>query len=75
MKKIKNKRIKPEEAIAFLDSFQKTLAGLDKKTQPISIRIPANLLEQLKFKAAHENRKYQSMIVEAIRDYVLKQDR
>lgn len=60
--------ISPEEALAFIDSYQKMLAEIDEPTQSISLRIPANLLRALKTTAKIEGKKYQSMIVEMIRE-------
>jgi hypothetical protein len=34
---------------------------------PVSIRIPGNILRMLKLKAKAENRKYQSMMIQFIR--------
>jgi predicted DNA binding CopG/RHH family protein len=63
----KTPQISPEEALDFIDSYQKMLADLDEPTQSISLRIPGNLLRALKIKAKSENKKYQSMIIEMIR--------
>ena len=57
----------PEEAVQFLDDFQKLQSHLDETTKLISLRIPENILRQLKSRAKLENKKYQSMIVEYIR--------
>jgi predicted DNA binding CopG/RHH family protein len=59
--------LSPEAAIQFLDDFQKLQQNLDEPTKLISLRIPENILRQLKSRATIENRKYQSMIVEYIR--------
>jgi predicted DNA binding CopG/RHH family protein len=71
MKKLKvqknNQTISPEEALLFIDSFQKMIADKDAPTKLISLRVPENLLNALKIKAKTENRKYQSMIIEMIR--------
>ncbi len=62
-----NKSISPEEAVSFLDSFRQMIADQDEATQAISIRIPANILRAIKLKAKYENKKYQSLIVEYLR--------
>ena len=60
--------ISPEEALAFIDSYQKMLAEIDEPTQLISLRVPANILRALKTTAKLEGKKYQSMIIEMIRE-------
>ncbi len=70
--KVKNQKnaISPEEALEFIEAFKKMLDDLDEPTQAISLRVPANLLKALKIKAKSENKKYQSMIVTMIRNYL-----
>lgn len=60
--------ISPEEALAFIDSYQRMLGVRDEPTQLISLRIPGNILRTLKTTAKLEGKKYQSMIVEMIRE-------
>lgn len=67
MKKNKPRGLTPEEAVSFLDSFRQMLADQDEPTQAISIRIPGNILRAIKLKAKHENKKYQSLIVDYLR--------
>lgn len=57
----------PEDAIQFLEDFRKLASGLDEPTQPVSIRIPANILRAVKLQAKKEGKKYQSLIVEYVR--------
>ena len=64
-KKIKTVTI--EQGLEFIESFQKVLADQDEKTVAISLRIPKNILSSVKFKAQTENKKYQSLIIEYIR--------
>lgn len=64
------KGISPEEALRFLEDIR-TLAGdVDKPTVAISLRIPENILRAIKAKAKAkaEGKKYQSMIVEFMRN-------
>lgn len=67
VKKKSNEDISPEEALLFIDSFQKMIADKDEPTKLISLRVPANILAALKVKAKAEGKKYQSMIIEMIR--------
>ncbi len=62
------KGISPEEALRFLEDIR-TLAGdVDKPTVAISLRLPENILRAIKAKAKAEGKKYQSMIVEFMRN-------
>lgn len=67
-----SERIKPEEALEFLSSFQKMIADQNEVTKSISIRVPENILRALKIKAKAEDKKYQSLIISAIREYLKK---
>jgi len=71
LSKIKSKsrelKIKPEQAIEFLETMRTLQENKDEKTSLISIRIPQNLLRALKQKSEIENKKYQSIIVNYIR--------
>lgn len=67
MAKSKKPQLSPEEAVQFLDDMRKLSYHLDEKTVAISLRVPANILRALKAKAKAQNRKYQSMIIEALR--------
>lgn len=68
MKKSKLKKISPEDAVAFLESIRKMVSEKDEPTVAISIRVPANILRMLKTKAQSEKKKYQSLIVEYLRE-------
>lgn len=63
---------KLEMAIEFLDQIRRIPEDKDEKTQLISVRVPQNLLRALKLKAQFDNRKYQSMIVQFIRQGLSK---
>ncbi len=71
-KKAKPKRIKidvgPKEALRFLHDMQVMQSEKDEPTTAISLRVPHNLLRALKTKAKIEGKKYQSLLVEFIRD-------
>lgn len=73
-KKIKSNknRISPEEAVRFIESMWQLQADKDLPTKLISLRVPANLLTTLKTKAKIENKKYQSLIIQFIRDGLKK---
>lgn len=64
----KNNRSSIHEGLVFIESFQKMLNDQDEKTVAISLRIPKNILAALKFKAKSEQKKYQSLIIEYIRN-------
>ena len=68
MKKSNSKKEKEiEEGLQFIESFQKMLADQDEKTIAISLRIPKNILTALKFKAQAKKKKYQSLLVDYVR--------
>lgn len=56
-----------EKGLEFIESFQRMLANKDEKTVAISLRIPANVLRALKFRAEQNDQKYQSLLVEYLR--------
>jgi predicted DNA binding CopG/RHH family protein len=66
----KDKNIKPIEALEFLESMRTLSSQIDGDKKMISIRIPENLIKALKLKAKVENKKYQNLIVESIREYL-----
>lgn len=65
----KNKKsdISPEEAVRFLDDMRRLAHDIDEPTVAISLRVPANILRAAKAKAKIEKKKYQSLLVELIR--------
>ncbi|MFN8847680.1 MAG: hypothetical protein ACK5V3_01590 [Bdellovibrionales bacterium] len=63
-----SEEISPLEAVEFLESFRIMLSEKDEPTQPISIRIPGNILRVLKTRAKLDGKKYQSLIVTYIRE-------
>lgn len=66
----KNKKITPSEALQFLEEMRTLNTKIDGPKKMISIRIPENLLKLLKSKAKFENKNYQNLIVESIRNYL-----
>lgn len=72
MKKNKAK-IQPEDALKFLEDMRTLNSKKDLPKKLISIRIPENLINLLKTKAELEDRKYQNLIVESIREYLTKE--
>lgn len=68
----KSEESKITEALHFFEDFGKTITSKDSPTKLISIRIPKNILNVLKFKAQYEGKKYQSMIIHALREYLRK---
>ncbi|AFY01354.1 CopG family antitoxin [Bdellovibrio bacteriovorus] len=65
---MKRNKISPEEAVEFIESFNKMIHDKDEPTEAISLRIPANLLRALKTTAKIQDTKYQSLIVKFIRE-------
>ncbi len=77
MKKLKSKNkisenIKPADALKFLEDFRLLGSNIDGPKKMISIRLPENLIRNLKNKAKIENKKYQALIIESIRSYLKK---
>lgn len=61
-------RVTPEEAVQFIESMWQLQADKDLPTKLISLRIPENILNALKIKAKSEGKKYQSLMIQFIRD-------
>ncbi len=77
MKKIKqihkpSPKMSPEQVLMFLEDFGQIVHGKDSKTKLISLRVPENILNSFKVKSQQEQRKYQSVIVQLMREWVLK---
>lgn len=60
-------RIRPEEALRFLEDIRKMASDLDEPTVAISLRIPANILRALKLRAKADGLKYQSLMISYLR--------
>lgn len=68
--KLKSKavaKVSPEEAVAYIEAFNKMIHDKDEATVAISLRIPGNLLQALKTTAKLRGVKYQSLLVNFIR--------
>jgi hypothetical protein len=61
------RKMTPEEAVIYLDSMSRLGLVKDLPTKAISVRIPENILNLLKLKARAENKKYQSLLIEYVR--------
>lgn len=65
-------QISPEEAVEFIESLQKLIQDKDDPTLAISVRIPANILRSLKVTAKLQGKKYQSLLVEYLKEGLKK---
>ena len=63
-----NNKTTIHDGLVFIESFQKMLNDQDEKTVAISLRIPKNILTAAKFKAKSQQKKYQSLLIEYIRN-------
>lgn len=66
--KSQDQRISPEAALQFLEDIRTMYKDIDEPSVAISIRIPANVLRAVKLKAKANGKKYQSLIVESLRE-------
>lgn len=66
----KQKKLTPNQVVEFLDNFQNVVHGKDKKTKLISLRVPENILESFKTLSKGKSQKYQSVIVQLMREWV-----
>jgi predicted DNA binding CopG/RHH family protein len=60
--------VTPLQALRFLEDIRVLYASKDEPTRPISLRVPENILRLLKTKAAADGKKYQSLIIEILRE-------
>lgn len=65
------KKVTPDEAVQFLEDFRLMMSRKDKEAKLISIRIPENILNTYKTEAKLNGQKYQSLMVEAMRQYLI----
>jgi predicted DNA binding CopG/RHH family protein len=65
-------KISPMQALQFLEDIRVLHSNKDELTQAISIRIPQNILRLLKTRADVEGKKYQSLMIELLRDGLRK---
>jgi predicted DNA binding CopG/RHH family protein len=59
--------LSPEEVVDFLESIRQLEEDKDEPTQSISLRVPSNILRSLKLKAKSNGQKYQSLIIQVLR--------
>lgn len=64
--------ISPEEAVRFLEDIRRMAEDKDEATVAISLRVPANLLRTIKTKAKADGKKYQSLMIEYLRQGIRK---
>ncbi len=69
--KSKTPNISPEEAVRFLEDIRLMSSQIDEPTIAISLRVPGNILRTLKLKAKADGKKYQSLVIEYIRQGLL----
>lgn len=62
----------PEQAVEFLENFRLMQAGQDKPAIMISIRVPENILDAYRVLAASEGRAYQTLMNQALREFLRK---
>ncbi len=67
------KKLTPTQIAEFVTQYQAVVASQEGKTKPISLRIPEELLKIFKTKSKLEGKKYQSQIVELMRQWVRKE--
>ncbi len=70
MKKAKSKnpaQISPEEALRFLEDIRTLAENIDEPTVAISLRVPGNILRAIKIKAKANDQKYQSLMIQYLR--------
>lgn len=75
MKKIKQiHKVQPEltplQTLQFLEDFRNLVHNKDAKTLAISLRVPENVLNVFKIKAKKKRLKYQSVIVQLMREWL-----
>ncbi|MBN20647.1 MAG: hypothetical protein CL678_05100 [Bdellovibrionaceae bacterium] len=68
------KKMSASEIAQFLDDYQKVFYSDEGKRKLISIRVPEKLLDLFKAKAKLKNQRYQTLIVELMRDWLFVQD-
>ena len=63
-------KITAEEAMQFLENIRTMTSEINQPTVAISLRVPKNILTAVKLKAKADGKKYQSLIIEYIRNQV-----
>lgn len=70
----KKEKLTPEQALDFLENFRKMNEGIDEPAKAISLRVPGNILNAFKTIAQSRKMGYQTMMIQAFRDYLKKND-
>ncbi len=60
--------ITPEEAVRFLEDIRLMSSEIDEPTVSISLRVPGNILRSIKLKAKADGKKYQSLMIDYLRN-------
>lgn len=60
--------ITPMQALQFLEDMRVLYSTKDEATRAISLRVPENILRLLKARATSEGKKYQSLMIELLRE-------
>lgn len=64
-------KLSVQERIQFLEDFREVINKSSRsKSKLISIKIPQNLLDAFRFKAASQNQKYQTVIKELMAEWL-----
>lgn len=68
-----SKKLTPHEIIQFLDDYRKIISSSERsRSKLISIKIPESLLNNFRFKAESQGKKYQTVIKELMKEWLLK---
>ncbi len=62
--------VSPMQALQFLEDMRVLYSTKDEPTKAISLRLPGNVLRLLKTRAAIEGKKYQSLLIEILREHL-----
>ena len=63
-------RMRPEETLAFLDSFRRLQSSRPCKSKLISLKVPEDLLEAFKHKAKAGGLRYQTQIKQLMLEWL-----
>lgn len=66
------RQMTPDQIIAFLEDFRRLHAGPPAESKLISMRVPSDLLQAFKAKAALADTPYQTQIKALMRQWVLE---
>ena len=69
-----DRKVTPEQALQFLEEFQLLMQGDEGSTKLISIRVPGRLLKVFRSKCDKQGRRYQSQILELMRQWARSRD-